>query len=119
MAAITSTILAATAVAGLGLSAYGMQQQAAGREQQAAGAQTQAVGSRIQAFAAQQAAEGAQRQVEGAAAQNVATKEITGLEQQTEAQRFEIGRAPSELQSRRDLVCRLLLEKKKKKRYNV
>src|SRR5690349_24157162 len=27
---------------------------------------------------------------------------------------IEIGRAPSELQSRRDLVCRLLLEKKKK-----
>src|SRR5690349_12770116 len=97
MAAITSTILAATAVAGLGLSAYGMQQQAAGREQQAAGAQTQAVGSRIQAFAAQQAAEGAQRQVEGAAAQNVATKAITGLEQQTEAQRF----AAMELDARR------------------
>src|SRR5438874_5620665 len=30
----------------------------------------------------------------------------------------EIGRAPSELQSRRDLVCRLLLEKKKKKKNN-
>src|SRR5690349_22634023 len=28
----------------------------------------------------------------------------------------EIGRATSELQSRRDLVCRLLLEKKKKKK---
>src|SRR5438105_6707259 len=28
----------------------------------------------------------------------------------------EIGRAPSELQSRVDLVCRLLLEKKKKKK---
>src|SRR5690349_22729305 len=30
--------------------------------------------------------------------------------------RCEIGRATSELQSRRDLVCRLLLEKKKKKK---
>src|SRR5690349_22575613 len=31
----------------------------------------------------------------------------------------EIGRATSELQSRRDLVCRLLLEKKKKKKKNT
>src|SRR5690349_22984789 len=31
----------------------------------------------------------------------------------TAADRLEIGRAHSELQSRRDLVCRLLLEKKK------
>src|SRR5438874_6371155 len=30
----------------------------------------------------------------------------------------QIGRATSELQSRRDLVCRLLLEKKKKKKRN-
>src|SRR5690349_22821533 len=36
-----------------------------------------------------------------------------------DANEFEIGRAHSELQSRRDLVCRLLLEKKKKKKiYN-
>src|SRR2546427_5511649 len=31
---------------------------------------------------------------------------------------FEIGRAPSELQSQSNLVCRLLLEKKKKKTIN-
>src|SRR3712207_7298193 len=32
---------------------------------------------------------------------------------------FEIGRAPSELQSRQYLVCRLLLEKKKKNTHNI
>lgn len=100
MAAITSTILAATAIAGLGMSAYGMEQQAAGRATQAAGAQQQAVGSRIQAFAAQQAAEGAQVQVQGAAQQNAATKAITGLEQQTEEQRF----AAMELDARRQTL---------------
>src|SRR5690349_22603844 len=34
-------------------------------------------------------------------------------------QLHEIGRAQSELQSRRDLVCRLLLEKKKKKTTSI
>jgi hypothetical protein len=97
MPVATTTILAATAVAGLGLSAFGMQQQAAGRETQAAGARLQSQGSQVQAIAAQQAAEGAQTQVRGAAAQNAATKEITGLEQQTEAQRF----AAMELDARR------------------
>lgn len=89
MAAITGTILAATAIAGLGLSAYGMQQQMAGKSQQAAGAQIQSQGAQFKAFAAQQAAEGAQVQVTGAQAQNQATKEIAGLEQGVEAQRFQ------------------------------
>lgn len=89
MAAITGTILAATAVAGLGLSAYGMSQQMAGKGEQAAGAAVQAQGAKFQAYAAQQAAQGAQVQVTGAAAQNQATKAITGYEQQIEAQRFQ------------------------------
>lgn len=88
MAAITSAILAATAVAGLGLSAYGMSQQMAGKEQAAAGAKLQSQGAQVQAQAAQQAAQGAMVQVQGAAAQNAATKAITGYEQDIEAQRF-------------------------------
>src|SRR5438874_7763241 len=35
------------------------------------------------------------------------------------ARTTKIGRDTSELQSRRDLVCRLLLEKKKKKQYTI
>lgn len=84
-----TTILAATAVAGLGLSAYGMSQQMKGKEEQAAGAAIQSQGAQVKALAAQQSAEGASRQVEGASAQNQATKAITGYELQIEQQRFQ------------------------------
>lgn len=87
MAAITSAVLAATAVAGLGMSAYGMSQQMKGQEKAAQGAAIQAQGAQIQAQGSLVQSQGAQRQVEGAAAQNAATKAITGLEFDVEAQR--------------------------------
>jgi len=86
MAAITGAILAATAVAGLGMQAYGMSQQKAGYDTQAAAAQGQAQGAGIQAQGAQQEAAGAQVQVQGAGLQNQATKAITQLQFANEAQ---------------------------------
>lgn len=83
-----TTILAATAVAGLGLSAYGYMEQKAGRDTAAAGAQKQAEGARIQSYGAEMQASGSLRQVEGARVQNEANKAITGLEFQAEEQRM-------------------------------
>src|SRR5690625_5870138 len=40
-------------------------------------------------------------------------KQIGGIDARRSIPQFKIGRAPSELQSRGHLVCRLLLEKKK------
>lgn len=99
MPVATTTILAATAVAGLGLSGYGMYEQNQARGAQTAAAQGQAVGARIQAFAAGQMSEGALRQVEGAQTQNTANKAIIGLESQAEDQR----RAAMELDARRSV----------------
>jgi hypothetical protein len=97
MAAITGTVLAATAIAGIGMQAYGMSKQQEGLAEQRRGQQIQAQGSMVQAQAAEQASGGSLRQVEGAKEQNAATKAIVGLEFQAEEQR----RRAMELDARR------------------
>lgn len=88
MAAITSTIVAATALAGAGMSAYGMYQQQEAAEKQREGAGIQSMGAQIQSMGAEKQAKGAMTQVEGARAQNEATKAITRLEFQAEGERM-------------------------------
>lgn len=88
MAAITGAVMAATAVAGIGLQAYGMSKQQEGLKQQQAAAQAQAAGAAVQAQGAQKQSEGALLQVQGASAQNQAQKEITKQEFLAEEQRF-------------------------------
>lgn len=89
MAAITTAVMAATAVAGIGMQAYAMNKQQEGAERSAEGARIQSMGSEVQAMGAQRQSEGAMIQVKGAEAQNAAQKEITKLEFQSEAQRFQ------------------------------
>lgn len=89
MAAISGTVLAATAIAGIGMQAYGYSQQREGAEAAAAGARIQAQGAMRSAEGAKKQAEGSLVQVEGAGIQNQATKAITQLEFQGEAKRME------------------------------
>lgn len=100
MAAITAGVLAATAVAGIGMQAYGMSKQMEASEEAARGAGIQAEGARIQAQGSALQATGSQRQVEGARAQNAAQKEITKLEFKGEEQRF----AAMELDAKRKQI---------------
>lgn len=88
MPVATSTIIAATALAGAGMSAYGMYQQQEAAERQQEGAQFQQMGAQIQSIGAEEQSKGAITQVEGARAQNQASKEISKLEFQVEAQRM-------------------------------
>jgi hypothetical protein len=95
----TTTILAAAAVGGLGLSAYGMYESKQGKDQQVAGAMMQSKGAQLQAFGATQQSQGALTQVEGATQQNAANKQIIGLEMQQEEQR----RLAMEIDARRSV----------------